>query len=118
MSSKHVNLVKLCVGASSVEQLVTWQSERMRSGVYPVPEHVTRSRPRRAEEVLDGGSLYWVFRGQILARQRITGLEMKGFRRRNYTVRHYSRPEHRQDVSTTASAVPGLALSRSKGQSK
>ena len=60
MSSKHVNLVKLCVGASSVEQLETWQGERMRSGACRVPEHVTRSRPRRADEVLGGGSLYWV----------------------------------------------------------
>ena len=77
MSSKHVNLVKLCVGASSVEQLETWQGERMRSGACRVPEHVTRSRPRRADEILDGGSLYWVFRGQILARQRITGLERR-----------------------------------------
>ena len=75
MSSNHVNLVKLCVGAQSVEQLENWQHQRVASGTLDNPEHVTRSRPRRAKQVLNGGSLYWVFRGQILARQRILALE-------------------------------------------
>ena len=77
MANNHVNLVKLCVGSGSVENLEKWQRERMRSGICTVPEHVTRSRPRRADEVLNGGSLYWVFQGQILARQRITDLESR-----------------------------------------
>ena len=70
-----VHLVKLCVGAESVESLAEWQAARIRSGAFEWPEHVTRMRPRRAAEILNGGSLYWVIRGLILARQRILALE-------------------------------------------
>lgn len=68
----HVNLVKLCVGADRVEDLTDWQAAHFGKSN---PVHVTRSWPKRAEEVLDGGSLYWVFKGVVLARQRIIGLE-------------------------------------------
>jgi len=67
----YVNLVKLCVGTDSVEDLTDWQEAQFRRRP---PEHVTRMWPKRAEEVLNGGSLYWVIKGVILARQRITGL--------------------------------------------
>ena len=69
-----VNLVKLCVGADSVQDLLDWHdSQRHR---YPPGRtfHVTRMWPRREAEVLQG-SLYWVFKGQILARQKILELE-------------------------------------------
>ncbi len=72
----HTNLVKLCVGTDNVRQLETWQRSRFGSRGSN-PEHVTRSHPRRAEEVLRGGSLYWVFRGRIMARQRIIALESR-----------------------------------------
>ena len=75
MVTKTVNIVKLCVGSEGVDHLARWQESRLRSGAYPAPEHVTRMRPRRAMEVLNGGSLYWVFQGLILARQRIVALE-------------------------------------------
>ena len=74
-----VHLLKLCVGAGGVEDLVEWQAARMaerRAAGQPVgPFHVTRMWPKRAEDLIAGGSLYWVFRGLVLARQRITGLE-------------------------------------------
>ena len=73
--SSGLNLIKLCVGCNSVEQLLQWQSERIRTGAFANPEHVTRMRPRREGELLEGGSLYWVIKGFVLARQRIIDLE-------------------------------------------
>lgn len=74
-----LHLVKLCVGTESIEDLRQWQSgraaERLAKGLDPRPRHVTRMWPRRAEELLAGGSLYWVIRGTIQVRQRIAGLE-------------------------------------------
>ncbi|WP_420404120.1 DUF1489 family protein [Nisaea sp.] len=74
-----LNLIKLCVGIESVEQLERYRAEqRLRAesdGGEPCSVHRTRSFPRRAEEILEGGSLYWVIKGQVRARQRILRLE-------------------------------------------
>ena len=67
-----VHLIKLCVGAEKVEDLIEWQ--RSRYGDGPAC-HVTRMWPKRADDILHGGSLYWVFKGVVRARQRIIGLE-------------------------------------------
>lgn len=70
-----LNMLKLCVGADSIRDLEDWIEEslamwrRMRR-----PEeqtHTTRMVPKRRSEILAGGSLYWVIKGQISARQRI-----------------------------------------------
>ena len=45
------------------------------NGEPEVLRHVTRNTPRRAAEVLDGDSLYWVIRRVIAVRQPIIGLE-------------------------------------------
>ena len=77
-----LHLVKLCVGADSVEDLETWIGQRlaaMRSaGEKPEQRHTTRMIPKRAEELLDGGSLYWVIRGNVQVRQRL--LDIQSFR--------------------------------------
>ncbi|WP_169568577.1 DUF1489 family protein [Sneathiella limimaris] len=67
-----VHLVKVCVGISSIEQLRRAQERRLIAG--PIC-HVTKQRPQREEELLDGGSLYWIIKGHIAVRQRIVELE-------------------------------------------
>ena len=73
-----LHLVKLCVGVSSIEELADWirqdQAEQRRRGVKPVDKHTTRMVPRRVAELLDGGSLYWVIKGNIQARQRLVAI--------------------------------------------
>lgn len=49
----------------------------MEQGVYNTPEHITRNRPKRVNELLNGGSIYWVIGGYIQARQRILRLESR-----------------------------------------
>ena len=70
----HLNILKLCVGAESVDDLLQWQEQNADRWAPGTSEHVTRMWPKREDEVLAGGSLYWVIKGVILARQRILGL--------------------------------------------
>lgn len=74
-----LHILKLCVGAESIEDLAQWQAKRIKDqkkrGVKkPELVHVTRMTPKRKDEVLDGGSLYWVIKGQIAVRQKILDL--------------------------------------------
>lgn len=69
-----LHLLKLCVGADTVGDLLDWQAARRAEAPGRPLAHVTRMWPRREAELLDGGSLYWVFKGLILARQRLIGL--------------------------------------------
>jgi hypothetical protein len=66
-----LHLVKLAVGIDDIEHLrrvrAVRAAERGGDWVY------TRNHPRRAAEVLDGGSIYWVIRGRIRLRQLVTG---------------------------------------------
>ena len=71
----HINLLKLCVGADSVEDLLDWQTSQRPHWPKGCAVHVTRMWPKREAEVLNGGSLYWVIKGVILARQRIVELK-------------------------------------------
>ena len=72
-----VHLRKLCVGVDHVDQLAAWQARRLAaSGGKPGSLfHQTRSHPKRRDEILQGGSLYWVIRGIMRVRQRIVGIE-------------------------------------------
>ena len=74
-----LHLIKLCVGAESIADLEAWiaerASERVRRGGKPRSQHVTRMAPTRAAELVDGGSLYWVIKGQLCARQRLVEIE-------------------------------------------
>lgn len=66
-----INLIKLCVGADSVEDLLGWEATRPE--VYQIH---TRNRPKRFDELLNGGSLYWVIKGVILCRREIASFEV------------------------------------------
>ena len=72
-----VHVIKLCVGVATVEELALWQKQRLKdlraAGEKPQLFHVTRMTPKRKSDILDGGSLYWVIKGVIQLRQRITG---------------------------------------------
>ena len=74
-----VHLVKLCVGVDTVQELHGWQTERLKQppARANTPElcHRTLQTPRRGDELLDGGSLYWVIKGVILVRQRVLALK-------------------------------------------
>jgi len=74
-----LHLIKLCVGADSVADLEEWVEERVRERVakrQPARSlHVTRMVPSRSAEIVEGGSLYWVIKGQLAARQLVLGIE-------------------------------------------
>lgn len=72
-----LNILKLCVGADSVEDLIQWHTAHRDMWPPGTTAHVTRMWPKRESEILDGGSLYWVIKGTILARQRILRLEQR-----------------------------------------
>ena len=74
-----LHLVKLCVGAASIEDLAEWQAGRLqalkKAKQPPRLFHTTFQAPKRQAELLAGGSLYWVIKGVIQARQQLLGFE-------------------------------------------
>jgi hypothetical protein len=69
-----LHLIKLCVGVETIEDLASWQAERlkqMRKAGQKKPHlfHRTFQTPKRRDELLDGGSLYWVIKGIVQVRQ-------------------------------------------------
>lgn len=74
-----LHLIKLCVGADSIDDLREWVAERslraIAAGLEPHSVHTTRMVPKRVEELLDGGSLYWVIKGQVQARQKLLDIQ-------------------------------------------
>ncbi|MGJ4886704.1 DUF1489 family protein [Bradyrhizobium sp. HKCCYLS3077] len=74
-----LHLIKLAVGCESVTDLKEWIAERMlaakKKGLPQQHVHVTRMTPKRVEDILGGGSLYWVIRGEVAAREKIIGIE-------------------------------------------
>jgi hypothetical protein len=66
-----LHMIKLAVGAEDVPNLRKLQKERRRERGRSI--FYTRHMPRRREEILDGGSIYWVIKGYVRVRQRILG---------------------------------------------
>ena len=67
-----VHLKKLSVGSVSIDNLKNWQNRALKQG-RPII-HPTRNWPKRADELLDGGSMFWIIKGQMVVRQPITDL--------------------------------------------
>jgi hypothetical protein len=74
-----LHLIKLCVGCDSIADLAEWIDYRLdearRAGRPPEHVHVTRMVPRRIGDLLDGGSLYWVIKGNVQVRQRLIDVQ-------------------------------------------
>ena len=68
-----VHLLKIAVGVESIEHLAELQAARKKRLGRIV--HFTRHYPRRADELLDGGSMYWIVKGLVRVRQRLIGFE-------------------------------------------
>lgn len=68
-----INLKKLAVGIKSIEDL----KQRLKFNIKKNGEliHITRNKPKRLEELCNGGSLYWVINRKVIVRQKILNIK-------------------------------------------
>ena len=75
---KHVNLIRPCVGIDSPRMLfdrqIAGDMQKDANG-NDVAYFTTRNTPKRSEELLNGGSIYWIIKGKISMRQKIVNIE-------------------------------------------
>jgi len=73
-----LHLLKLCVGCDSISDLEEWieenQAHHRRLGRAYEQTHTTRMVPKRMGDLVDGGSLYWVIKGQVSCRQTLVAV--------------------------------------------
>ena len=70
-----LHLIKMSVGSTEIDDIRRWQAGRLTSrGGQAVVPGFTRRMPRRRDEILDGGSIYWIFKGVVQVRQRVLDL--------------------------------------------
>lgn len=67
-----IHLIKLSVGPESLAELESWQKQRLKTKKELI--HITRNTPKRKDELLKGGSIYWVIKGWLVARQKLIEL--------------------------------------------
>ncbi|WP_039019505.1 DUF1489 family protein [Halocynthiibacter namhaensis] len=67
----QLHILKLCVGIDSVDHLRESRAAHNGPNDHSPTRHVTRMWPKREAEILAGGSLYWVIKGVVQARQTI-----------------------------------------------
>ena len=71
-----LHLIKLCIGVDTVEGLAEWGEQEYAAGRPWILR--TRQTPKRATELIEGGSIYRVFKGFVLCRQRILAVDTVG----------------------------------------
>jgi hypothetical protein len=64
-----LHLIKLAVGVKDTGHLRELQARRAKTD--PPLRHQTRMMPKRAAEIAEGGSIFWVIAGFVQVRQRI-----------------------------------------------
>ncbi len=117
-SAVTLHLIKLCVGCDSIQDLEDWIKEKRRRTRGKKTEHIhtTRMVPKRADEIIGSGSLYWVIRGQVMCRERVLAVrpfvDKEGVGRCRIVLEPKVTPVEPQAVA----GVPGLALSRGQGR--
>ena len=72
-----LHLIKLSVGPKDVAEIAALQARRLAAD--PPLRHLTRMAPKRAADLLDGGSLYWVVAGVVRVRQRLLDIREERF---------------------------------------
>ena len=109
-----LHLIKLAVGCESVKELKGWVAERMatakKKGLPLRHIHVTRMTPKRDAEILAGGSLYWVIKGEIAAREKIIAIEPFRDKDGIGRCRLVMQPKVLRGLAAADAPVPGLAL--------
>ena len=69
LAKQHI--IKLSVGTETVEGLSEWHQNPRAQGPDGLPRHITRMWPKREADIVDGGSIFWVFKGVIQCRQKL-----------------------------------------------
>jgi hypothetical protein len=90
-----LHLTRVAYGATSLAELVRRIESRAESGEVRL---TTRFLPKRHTEILEGGSLYWIVKHQLVARAVIKGFE--------------ATPEGRTDMVLEARVIPVRPLPR------
>jgi len=70
-----LHMIKLVVGCDTVEELLEFRRTYQPGQPWTLR---TRMTPKRGPELIDGGSVYRVFKGQILCRQQILAIDTVG----------------------------------------
>jgi hypothetical protein len=68
-----LHISKVAVGCASIATLARRQQARVADGMVPL---ITRFRPKRADELI-GGSVYWIVKHKLAARQTILGFDIR-----------------------------------------